>query len=204
MMKQTIHTALWMMALSPFAAAQAEKAVTNFPRQQVTLAAGGAFTRKVTDSGITYKPTSSGAAMIGYRYNILRWLGVEADYDLFQNSQKFNLANSDFRLQTNVHVATGSAVLTLPNPLTKRIKSDLMIGGGAMIFNPRSSGIEALQIRNTIAIGGGMSVPVTRHIAIRAQAQTFLYKAPDFSNTSLHTNKYVQTMVPTAGVVFSF
>jgi hypothetical protein len=31
----------------------------------------------------------------------------------------------------------------------------------------------------------------------------FLYKAPDFKVTDLHMNKYVETMIPSAGLVFS-
>jgi hypothetical protein len=36
------------------------------------------------------------------------------------------------------------------------------------------------------------------------QDKSFLYKAPDFKVADLHTNKYVETMIPSAGLVFSF
>jgi hypothetical protein len=173
-------------------------------RHQVTVQGGVTFTRKVTDSGITYKPTSSGTGLVGYRFNINRWLGVEGDYDFFRNSQKFIISSTSISLKTNVNVATGSAVINIPNPMTKRFKSYASIGGGAMIFHPTGTDITTLQTRNVIVFGGGVDFPVAPHIAIRGQAKTLMYKAPDFATNNLRTSKYVQTMIPSVGVVFSF
>jgi hypothetical protein len=79
-----------------------------------------------------------------------------------------------------------------------------MVGGGAMIFNPSGTDFTALQTRNVIVFGGGADFPITRHLAIRGQAKTYLYKAPDFTFSNLRTTKYVQTMVPSVGLVFNF
>jgi hypothetical protein len=204
-MKLPFGKILIMLTLPHVASAQAFETATSGPRHQVTVQVGANFTRKVTDpSGITYKPTSSGAALIGYRFNIIRWLGVEADYDLFRNTQKFITTGSTTAFKTNVNVATGSLVFNLPNPLTKRIQSFASLGGGAMIFNQNGTDFNALETRNVIVVGGGLDIPVAPHIAIRGQAKTFLYKAPDFTISNLRTTKYVQTMVPSVGVVFSF
>ncbi|NYF78587.1 outer membrane protein [Granulicella arctica] len=203
-MKQLICGVIFLGSLCHFAGAQAIETATRTPRQQVSVQLGADFTRKVTDAGITYKPTSSGAAEVGYRFNINRWLGAEGDFDFFRDSQKFILSSTTASLKTNVSVATGSVVINLPNPITKRFKSFATVGGGAMIFNPTGTDFTAVQSRNVIAFGGGADFPVTRHIAIRGQAKTFLYKAPDFKMSDLHTSKYVQTMVPSVGLVFSF
>ena len=204
-MKHIIGGVIFMATLCNFAAAQAiETAKSSITRHQVTLQGGAVFTRKVTDSGIAYKPTSSGAGLVGYRFNINRWLGVEGDYDFFRNSQKFMISSNSTSLKTNVNVATGSAVINIPNPITKRFKSYAFVGGGALIFNPPGTDLTVLQTRNVVVFGGGVDFPIARHIAIRGQAKTLMYKAPDFTMSNFPTNKYVQTLVPSAGLVFSF
>jgi hypothetical protein len=193
-----------MAALCNFAGAQAVETARHMTRHQVSVQGGAVFTRKVTDSGITYKPTSSGAGLVGYRFNINRWLGVEGDYDFYRNSQKFITSGSSISVKTNVNVATGSVVINIPNPITRRFRSYAFIGGGAMIFNPPGTDFTALHTRNVIVFGGGVDFPISRHIAIRGQAKTLMYKTPDFTMGNLQTSKYVQTMVPSAGLVFNF
>jgi len=204
-MKHLISAIILTLTLSHLASAQVVEPVKHTTsRQQVTVQVSGVVTRKVTDSGLTYKPTSTGGALVGYRFNINRWLGVEGEYDFFRNSQKYSSTDTSYALRTNVHAATGAVVINIPNPLTKRIKSFASVGGGALLFDPRDTDLIQRQFKSTIVIGGGMDLPITRHIAFRAQAKTFLYKAPDFAVSGLATNKYVQTMVPSAGVVFNF
>jgi len=203
-MKHIIGGVIFMATLCNFAAAQAVETARSMTRHQVTVQGGAIFTRKMTDAGITYKPTSSGAGLVGYRFNINRWLGVEGDYDFFRKSQKFITSSSSTSLKTNVNVATGSAVINIPNPITKRFKSYAFVGGGAMIFNPPGTGFAATERRNVIVFGGGVDFPVSRHVAIRGQGNTLMYKAPDFMLSSVRTNKYSQTLVPSAGLVFSF
>jgi len=203
-MKYIVVGLALLAALCPLADAQAVETARYMPRHQITLQGSANFTRKVTDSGITFKPTSSGGGLVGYRFNITRWLGVEGEYDFFRNTQKFITSSSSTALRTNVHAATGEAVVNIPNPLTKRMSSYAFVGGGALLYDPCDTKLIDGQIRNVIVFGGGLDIPVARHIAIRGQAKTFMYKAPDFTMSNLRTNKYVQTMVPSAGLVFSF
>jgi len=203
-MRRLVSGFIFMLALCNFASAQAVEATKYFARQQVTLQGSGVFTRKVTDSGVTYKPTSSGGVLAGYRFNINRWLGVEGDFDGFRDSQKFLTTTNTTALKANVYAATGSAVISLPNPLTKRFQSFVSIGGGALLFDPRDTSFVPRQARSVIAFGGGVDLPVSRQIAIRAQAKSFTYKAPDFEVSSLRTGKYVQTMIPSVGIVYKF
>ncbi len=203
-MKRFIGGFIFTLTLCNFASAQVVEATKSFARQQVTLQGSGVFTRKVTDSGVTYKPTSSVGVLAGYRFNINRWLGVEGDFDGFRNSQKFLTSTSTSRLKANVYAATGSAVISLPNPLTKKFQSFVSIGGGALLFDPQDTSFVPRQTRSVIAFGGGVDIPVSRRIAIRAQAKTFMYKAPDFEVSSLRTDKYVQTMIPSVGIVYRF
>jgi hypothetical protein len=203
-MKQLIRGALFLLASHTFATAQAVETATHTTRHQVAIQGSGMFTRKVTDSGITYKPTSAVGGSIGYRYNINRWLGVEGDGDYFRNSQKFLTSTTTTSLRTNVYAATGAAVINLPNPVIKRMRSYAFIGGGALVFHLRDTDVFDPQFKNVIVFGGGADIPVAPHIAIRGQLKTFMYKAPDFGVSSLRTNKYAQATIPSVGVVFSF
>jgi hypothetical protein len=86
------------------------------------------------------------------------------------------------------------------------------MAGGALIFHPEdtnftfpaSNGISTLLTRNAIVVGGGIDVPVTRHLAIRGQAKTFLYKAPDVGVSEIKVDKFTQAMVPSIGLVYKF
>jgi hypothetical protein len=203
-MKLLIGGLIIMASLSHMADAQALETTSYTPRHQVTIQGGAGFTRKVTDAGVTYKPTSSGVGLVGYRFNITRWLGVEGDYEVFRNSQKFLTANTQTSLKTNVNVATGAIVINIPNPITKRFRSFVSVGGGAIFFSPTGADFDATERQNVIAFGGGLDFPISRHLAIRGQGNTLMYKAPDFGMSGLRTSKYSQTLVPSAGLVFSF
>lgn len=203
-MNRLIGSLLFILAFPGFVRAQAVEATISMPRQQVAVLGSGIFTRKITDAGVTYKPTSSGGGSFAYRFNINRWLGVEADYDFFRNSQKYLTSNSSYELRTNLHAASGAVVINLPNPLTKRMKSYFLAGGGGLMFHPRDTELIDPQFKPAIVFGGGVDIPVSRHLAIRGQAKTFLYKAPDFKVESIRTNKYAQGMVPSVGLVYSF
>lgn len=187
-----------------FAMAQATEAGQSVARHQITVQGSGVFTRKVAAQGVTYKPTSSGSGMVGYRFNFSSFLGAEVEYDFFRNTQKFETSSTSLWLRTNVHAATGAAVINLPNPLTKRIKSYAMVGGGVLLFDPRDTTFIPRQTANAIMLGGGVDIPITRQLAIRAQAKNLLYKAPEFSLGVSRPDKFSQTMVPSAGLVFQF
>ena len=185
-MKQfLIGSFLSLMTLGGLASGQALPTANSFSRQQVTIAVGGSFTRKVTDNGIVFDPTSALDGSVGYRFNLTRWLGVEGDYDFFRNRQKYISSTSVAQLPTDVHVATGAIVLNIPNSLTKRFTSFFSAGGSELLFYPRDTDAFDRQLKNAVMIGGGVDMPISRHIAIRLQDRTFLYKEPSLvSNCS--------------------
>lgn len=196
--------ALSVLALTTqIAVSQARPTAERPFSQEVTVQAGGFFARALTDNGVRYKPTSTGSADFGYRLHFNRWLGVGADFDYFKDTQKYTTASATFASKTNVAAVSGGAVLNLPNPLTNRFSSFMMVGGGALIFRPDTKDAP-FETKNAIVVGGGIDIPPSRHLAIRAQSKSFLYKAPDFGRADLHTSKFAQAMVPTAGVVWKF
>jgi hypothetical protein len=204
--KQVFYAATLFLASCSVVAAQVESAVLSRPSSQITVQGSGLFAKSVKDPDVTYKPETTEGVMVGYRYCIFRWLGVEGDANYFLPAgQKYTLLGTPVSLKTNASALTGAVVFNLPNPMTKKLQSFASVGGGAMIFRPTDfSASVDYRIRNVVVFGGGMDLPMTRHFAIRAEVNTFLYKAPDFENTDLKVTKFTQALVPSAGIIYKF
>jgi hypothetical protein len=145
--------------------------------QQISVGVGAVITRKTTVNGVKFEPTSAGAYEASYRYRILRHLSAQVDYDFFMNAQKYLASGQQTAIRSQVHVLTGSAVFTFGTPFSKRMQ---------------------------YSIGGGDDFLLTHKVRIRAEVKGLTYKAPDFGFASIRTNKYVNTVIPTLGVVYSF
>ncbi len=175
-------------------------------RNEVTLQGSGFFNKKTTNGGITNEPTNSGGVMAGYRFNVKKWLSVEGDYDYFRNSQKSWSIGGSTSIPMNVHAATGAAIVKLPSfkvPAVKIVSPFVLSGGGGMFFDPREGAVSE-QTRGAFLYGGGLDLPVAKHIDLRAQYRGFVYKAPDFEMASFKIDKYTHSAVPSAGLVFKF
>lgn len=194
-MKRFIVSVSLLLALCSFAVAQET-------RHEVTVQGSGFFTKETTDLGITNKPTYSGGFLAGYRFNINQWLGVEGDYDYFSNAQKYFTPTDSALVKTNVHAVTGSAVIKIPTSTI--LKPYALVGGGAIIFDPRDTNLVDSQTRGAFVYGGGVDVVLTKHIAVRGQYRGFVYKVPDFEVSNLQNDKFTHSAVPSAGLVFTF
>ena len=176
-------------------------------RNEVTVQGSGFFKKQTTVDGITDDPTNSGGVMAGYRFNLKNWLAVEGDYDYFRNHEKFLSSSGTTFIPTNVHAATGTAIVKLPSfkvPAAKIVSPFVLAGGGAMFFDPRGGSVNQEQTRGAFVYGGGFDAPMAKHIAVRAQYRGFVYKIPDFEMTSLKVDKYTHSAVPSVGLVFTF
>jgi hypothetical protein len=203
-MRKIVYSGVLFFAFCGVAAAQvAEPAALIKPSSQITLQVGGVFASPITDDGVRYKPASSSSMGGGYRYYLTHWLGVEGDFEYFHDSQKYTTPAFVLAQKTNAAAVSGGVVINLPNPLTKKFQSFFMVGGGALIFHREDTNSDLLT-KNAIVFGGGIDIPVVRHLAIRGQANTFLYKAPDFGVSELKIDKFTQAMVPSVGLVYKF
>lgn len=176
-------------------------------RNEVTLQGSGFFKKQTTVDGITDEPTNSGGVMAGYRFNFKNWLAVEGDYDYFRNHEKFSASSGTTFIPLNVHAATGTAIVKLPSfkmPAAKIVSPFVLAGGGAMFFAPRGGAVSNEQTRGVFVYGGGFDVPMSKHFLLRAQYRGFVYKTPDFEQTSIKVDKYTHSAVPSAGLVFTF
>ncbi len=175
-------------------------------RNEVTFQASGFFQKQTTSRGITNESSNSGGVMAGYRFNLKNWLAVEGDYDYFRNHETFQLGSGTNFVPTNTHALTGTAIVKLPSfkmPAVKVVSPFVLGGGGAMFFSPRSGSLGE-QTRGTFVCGGGVDVPVSRRFLVRAEYRGFVYKTPDFEQTSLKADKYTHSAVPSVGLVYTF
>jgi opacity protein-like surface antigen len=176
-------------------------------RHELIVQGSGFFNKQTSDGGITNKPTNSGGVMAGYRFNLKNWLAVEGDYDYFRNGQKFLSGGGTAYIATNVHAATGTAIVKLPSfkaPRIGAVSPFVLAGGGAMFFDPRGESTLDVQTRGAFVYGGGVDVAMSKHFLLRAQYRGFVYKTPDFELASLKVDKYTHSAVPSAGLVFTF
>ena len=195
-MKRMIVCVLVLVSFCSFAAAQET-------RHEITVQGSGFFNKESTGLGIKNTPTNSGGFMAGYRFNIKSWLSAEADYDYFRNSQKYSSASGLTAVSTNVHAITGNAVIKMPVTI-KSLKPYALVGGGAMVFDPRNSSSVSSQTVGTFVYGAGADYPITSRIAFRGQYRGFVYKAADFDVSSLKTDKFTHSAVPSLGLVLNF
>src|SRR5579863_1723480 len=125
--KRTILAAVGVLALSSV------NAVAQEIRSEISLQCTGFFTKDADGNGIRQHATDTGGFLVGYRYNFNRWLAAEANYGYDRNTQIY-FGSGLGRVQSNVHQATGEAVVKLPTFL--RLQPYALAGGGALMFDP--------------------------------------------------------------------
>jgi len=188
------------------AALQAVTAVAQESRSEISLQGTGFFTKDSGGNGVQNHVTNTGGFLVGYRYNINRWLAAEANYGYDRNTQSY-FGSGLGRVQSNVHQATGEAVVKLPSFL--RLQPYALAGGGALMFDPTGNAGSSFagatwQAKGAFVYGAGADYAFTRHISLRAEYRGYVYKTPDFNLASLNTNTWTHTAQPSAGIVFRF
>jgi outer membrane immunogenic protein len=174
-------------------------------RSEISIEGTGFFTKDTTGNGVRDRASNTGGFLIGYRYNINRWLAAEANYGYDRNTQTY-FGNTFARVQSNVHQFTGSAVVKLPG--LGRIQPFALAGGGALVFDPTgNSGVFAgatSEARGAFLYGVGADYVFTRHLSFRGEYRGLVYKAPSFNVAGLNTDSWTNVAQPSAGIVFRF
>jgi len=188
------------------AALQSMTATAQEARSEISVQGTGFFTKDSQGNGVQDHVTNAGGFLLGYRYNINRWLSAEADYGYDRNTQTY-FGSGLGRVQSNVHQATGEAVVKLPSVL--RLQPYALAGGGALMFDPTgnaggSFSGATFEAKGAFVYGAGADYAFTKHLSLRAEYRGYVYKAPDFNLASLNTNAWTHTAQPSAGFVFRF
>ena len=197
--KLALASAVWVAAL------QSVTAMAQESRSEISVQGTGFFTKDSEGNGIQDHATNTGGFLIGYRYNINRWLAAETNYGYDRNTQ--NYFGNGGRVQSNVHQATGEAVVKLPG--FHRLQPYGLAGGGALMFDPTGNAGGTVagatwEARGAFVYGVGADYAFTKHISLRAEYRGYVYKAPDFNLASLNTNAWTHTAQPSAGFVYRF
>jgi opacity protein-like surface antigen len=175
-------------------------------RSEVSVQGTGFFTKDSNGNGIRNKATETGGLLIGYRYNITRWLAAEANYGYDRNTQSY-FGSTSPRVQSNIHQITGSAVLKWPG--FARIQPYALAGGGGLIFDPTDNAGGTFagatsEARGAFLYGGGADYAFTKHLSLRAEYRGFVSKSPSFNLASLKTDAWTHIAQPSAGIVYRF
>jgi opacity protein-like surface antigen len=178
-------------------------------RSEISLQGTGFLTKDTTGQGTTDRATNTGGLLIGYRYNLTRWLAADAVYGYGRNTQQYFAPAGLSRIQANVHQATGGFVVRVPAPAKFLISPYALAEGGALVFDPTGNALGSVpgaqrQATGVFAYGGGADLPLFRHVALRAEYRGLVYSAPDFGLRELNTNTITHTAQPSAGIVFRF
>ncbi len=182
-------------------------AIAQESRSEISVQGTGFFTKESTGQGIRQRATDTGGFVVGYRYNLNRWLAAETNYGFVRNTQEYSSSLGTSGIQSDVHQFTGDLVFKLPHPGLHRVNPYLLAGGGALLFNPRDNSLLAgagTQARGTFVYGGGADFPLSRHFSLRGEYRGLVYKSPDFGLTSLNNDAVTHTAQPSAGIAFRF
>lgn len=198
-----------MVACAALVAFFAIGAIAQESRSEISLQGTGFFTKDTSGQNTTERSTNTGGFLVGYRYNLNRWLAAEAVYGYDRNTQHYFGTGGLSRVQANVHQATGGFVVRLPSPVRFRINPYVLAEGGALVFDPTGNAFGSVagaqrQAAGVFAYGGGADFPLMKHVAFRAEYRGLVYSAPDFGLTTLNTNTITHTAEPTAGIVLRF
>jgi outer membrane immunogenic protein len=193
----TVVASVGLMSMSAFA---------QEGRSEISVQGTGFFTKNSDGNGIRDRATETGGFLVGYRYNITRWLAAEANYGYDRNTQSY-FGGTSARVQANIHTITSSAVVKLPG--FAKLQPYLLAGGGALLFDPTNNSGGSFvgatgQAKGAFLYGGGADCAFTRHISLRAEYRGYVYKAPDFYVTGLNTDTWTHIAQPSAGIVYRF
>jgi Outer membrane protein beta-barrel domain len=132
-MAKYVVTLLIMVVGLSFAVAAQEN------RSEISVKGGGMFPMSTSGNGTSYSATESGGVLGTYRYHLNHWISLEGAYGYNMNTQKYALSSSAFRIQSGIHQFTGNVVLNLPSRHHSRLNPYVLVGGGALLFEPTNN-----------------------------------------------------------------
>ena len=199
-----IHFLVPTLILFLSAAAAAQES-----RSEISVQGTGFFTRDATGNGTSYGNTESGGLLTSYRYHLKSWLSAEAVYGIDRSTAKYFTNSASFRIQSDVHQATGGLVVNLPAVFRRRLNPYALAGGGALIFDPTSSRTDTVAAAQTEAkgvfvYGGGVNYSILKRVSLRAEYRGLVYGTTDFGFGALRTNAITHTAQPSIGLAFQF
>jgi opacity protein-like surface antigen len=203
MKKMMLLGALMMMCTAAVGHAQES-------RQDASISLFGIYAPPVY--GLEVHPmttTSSGGALLSYRYMLTPRSGVELNYSYAQNSLKYNPASEpNSRVSEQLQQVSAAYVYSRTY---KRYNPFVEGGVGAEIFTPiLDYGTSQLTLKQQMKIGGlfgaGVAYELSPSFDLRVEYRGFMTMAPDFGALGgiFTTNRFYILMTPSLGVAYHF
>jgi outer membrane autotransporter protein len=184
-------------------------AVAQENRSEISLQGTGFFTQSTSGNGSAYSTTQTGGILGTYRYHLNHWISAEGAYGYDANSQKYLLSSQTFRIQWGIHQLTGSLVLNLPSRASSRLNPYVVVGAGALMFEPTGNQFDTVsgaqsQAKGVFVYGAGVNYALRKRLSLRVEYRGLVYGAPDFGFGVLSTNSVTHTAVPSLGLTYRF
>ena len=146
----------------------------------------------------------SAGVLVSVQLHPVSYAGVEVNYSYTRSKEIFSFNYSSAAGQSLVvpltaNEATGAYVF---HPKHIPLQPFLNVGGGAISFIPH---LASNQWRATGLVEVGLDIPTpNKHIAIRVEGRSLIYRAPNFDESVLSTRSWRVTDEPTASLVYRF
>jgi hypothetical protein len=192
-------------ALLLFIAGFAAQSHAQIPlrHSEISLSGFGQFTPAVTGNGVTVDPTRSIGGQAAFRHSYHWWLGYEASYNYTRYSEHYS--NSPFAIQHNMHEFGASYLVSGVSLLGFR---PFALGGvSAVVFSPTLNGGQKVSWQGEPGLNFGAGIDrslLTSRFGVRLQYRGVYYKAPDFGEPQLKSDKYRLTSEPMVGLYLRF
>jgi opacity protein-like surface antigen len=177
-------------------------------RSEIAIQGDGTFTKDSHQFGAVEHSTNAGGVLFSYRFHFNRWFAADLSYGYDRSTQENFLPVGIFKIQNNVHQATGALVANLPFSFA-RFKPYALAGTGALVFSPTGKFGESVpgeqrEARAVFLYGVGVDYRIIPQIALRVEYRGFVYDRPTFGIAALPANVITHTAQPSAGFVLRF
>jgi opacity protein-like surface antigen len=179
-------------------------------RWDVSLSASDLIAKQTSGNGTVQIPTNNVGFLGTARFHFAKRTSLEVNWGHGDDSQKYVTSALQYRIPTIISEFSGAFVFT---PMeTKRFKPFLLLGGGALVFNPNNTLIggnpQSLegtrQTRPAVLYGGGVDYHLISILALRLQYRGLFYSPPDFGLQGLFTGGQGHLAEPSVGLVVRF
>ena len=158
------------------------------------------------NTDVFLRPSTSGGALLSYRYLLTPRSGLELNYSWAQYTNYFTYDGlpTENPIHTRQQEISGAYVFGLS---FKRYNPFLQAGVGVLVFTPIQEGTYALSTTSNKNIGGlfggGVAYELSPSFDLRVEYRGFVVKAPSFTS-DFQTNRYEVISMPALGFAYHF
>jgi opacity protein-like surface antigen len=162
----------------------------------------GFFTRPTSGTTVGNQTNNVGGGSIGYRFHFTSRQGFETRYGYAKNVEQYFNGGNETAVPVRIHELSIDYVYSLSKFMF--LYPYVSGGGGFLLFKPASGTNLTSQGRAAFTYGGGVELPVTESVSLRAEYRGLLYHIPDFGKSSLRVGRWTHTATPAVGLAFRF